>query len=290
MTTAGPESTDRPGRTFLQRVLDLRTTPSPEPMALTAQEDALAQGLAVAKVYGFVSIDYPGAAGSWVFDGDGNDAVGGFGFDTPSPASPFTAFSFTAGAYQTLAVPNSTFSMAMGLTGLGLIIGVYDDLTSVRRGFTNDAGNFSDVQFPGAISTEAIGVNEAGQIVGDYLDAGNAVHGYVSSGGVFTAIDFPGATSTVAAGINATGEIVGSWSNASGTHGFLLRSGAFSIIDFPLAPSTTPFGINDTGEIAGYYTDAGGNIHGFIYSAGAFSTVDVAGARHTFLTRIKTGD
>jgi hypothetical protein len=37
MTTAGLESTDRPGRTFLQRVLDLPTTPSPEPMALTAQ-------------------------------------------------------------------------------------------------------------------------------------------------------------------------------------------------------------------------------------------------------------
>jgi hypothetical protein len=123
----------------MQRVLDLRTTPSPEPMgALPAQGDALAQGLAVAKVYAFVSIDYPGAAASWVFDGDGNDAVGGFGFD-------------------------------------------------------------------------------------------------------------------------------------------------------PLAPSTTPFGINDIGEIAGYYTDAGGNIHGFIYSAGAFSKVDVAGARHTFLTRHQNG-
>ena len=90
MTTAGPESTDRPGRTFLQRVLDLRTTPSPEPIALTAQEDALAQGLAVAKVYAFVSIDYPGAAASWVFDGDGNDAVGGFGFDPLAPSTtPF---------------------------------------------------------------------------------------------------------------------------------------------------------------------------------------------------------
>jgi hypothetical protein len=32
------------------------------------------------------------------------------------------------------------------------------------------------------------------------------------------------------------------------------------------------------GEIAGFYSDATGT-HGFIYAGGAFSTVDVAGAR-----------
>ena len=61
----------------------------------------------------------------------------------------------------------------------------------------------------------------------------------------------------------------------------------FTPINFPLATSTTPFGINDTGEIAGFYSDGAGKTHGFIYAGGAFSTVDVAGARQTFLTRIK---
>ena len=61
----------------------------------------------------------------------------------------------------------------------------------------------------------------------------------------------------------------------------------FTPINFPLATSTTAFGINDTGEIAGFYTDAAGNTHGFIFTGGAFSTVDVAGARSTLLTRIK---
>ena len=161
MTNAGPSSTDRPGRTFLQGLLDLPATPSAERMGLTAEEDAVAQGLAVAKVYAFLSIDYPGAAGSWVFDSDGNGAAGGFGFDAPSPISPFTAFTFTDGAYQILAVPNSTFSIVTGFSGFGLIVGVYNDLTSVRRGFTNSGGSFNDVQFPGAISTEALGVNGA---------------------------------------------------------------------------------------------------------------------------------
>ena len=52
---------------------------------------------------------------------------------------------------------------------------------------------------------------------------------------------------------------------------------------------STAFGINDTGEIAGFYTDAASNSHGFVYAGGAFSTVDVAGARGTQLTRIKNG-
>jgi probable HAF family extracellular repeat protein len=78
---------------------------------------------------------------------------------------------------------------------------------------------------------------------------------------------------------------------------------AFASVDYPGAAqslvfdsdgttavgSTTAFGISDTGEIAGYYTDAAGRTHGFIYAAGAFSTVDVAGARDTQLTRIKNG-
>jgi hypothetical protein len=63
----------------------------------------------------------------------------------------------------------------------------------------------------------------------------------------------------------------------------------FTPINFPLATSTTAFGINDTGEIAGSYNDAAGITHGFIYAGGAFSTVDVAGARGTQLTRVKNG-
>jgi probable HAF family extracellular repeat protein len=61
----------------------------------------------------------------------------------------------------------------------------------------------------------------------------------------------------------------------------------FTPIAFPLATSTTAFGINDDGEIAGVYADAAGNSHGFIFSSGSFSTVDVAGARGTLLTRVK---
>ena len=279
----------RPGRAVMGHLLDLRPTPKAERRALTAEEDAVAQGLVVAKVYAFVSIDYPGAATSLVFDGDSNDAVGVFNFDT---TEGFTAFTFTGGSYHILAVPNSTFSIATGLNGSGLIVGVYDDLTGLRRGFTNSGDSFRNVEVPGAVETYAFGVNDAGQIVGDYIDPTGG-HGFVRSSdgvdSVFTAIDFPGATNTGAAGINATGDIVGAWYDGASNHGYLFHSDAFTTIDFPLATSTVPWGINDTGEIAGHYSDAGGNTHGFIYSAGAFSTVEVAGARDTYLTRIQNG-
>jgi hypothetical protein len=57
--------------------------------------DAVAQGLAVAKVYALLSVDYPGASGSLVFHGEGNDAVGAFKFDGSTEV--FTAFTFRTG-------------------------------------------------------------------------------------------------------------------------------------------------------------------------------------------------
>jgi probable HAF family extracellular repeat protein len=64
----------------------------------------------------------------------------------------------------------------------------------------------------------------------------------------------------------------------------------YTPINFPLASSTTAFGINDNGDIAGWYNDAAGKTHGFVYADNNFSTVDVAGASATQLTRIKNWD
>jgi probable HAF family extracellular repeat protein len=60
---------------------------------------------------------------------------------------------------------------------------------------------------------------------------------------------------------------------------FLLSNGTFTSLDFPQSIETVPAGINDAGQIAGYYLDANNQQHGFIYSAGAWKTVDVAGAK-----------
>ena len=208
MERPAASSPRRPGRAILRGLLDLRPSPRVERTAVSA-DDAVARGLALAKVYSFASVDYPGAAQSLVFDSDGTTAVGAFVFDPGSGTSRATAFTFAGGVYQILTVPSSNASIATGINGAGLIVGVHEDLAGVAHGFAKSGGTFSNVDFPGATWTQAIGVNDAGQIVGDYLDAASVEHGFVSSAGTFTAINFPGATSTAAAGINAAGDIVG---------------------------------------------------------------------------------
>src|SRR2546425_4619372 len=127
MTKAAPPTPDRPGRAVPRGLMDLRPSLGIEPAAVSADE-AVARGLAVAKVYAFASIDYPGAARSLVFDSDGSTAVGAFVFDPGSGTSPWTAFTFRSGVYQIFTVPSSTVSFATGINAAGLIVGTYDDL------------------------------------------------------------------------------------------------------------------------------------------------------------------
>ncbi len=141
-----------------------------------------------------------------------------------------------------------------------------------------------------ACRTQPIGVNDAGQTVGSYFDAAIAEHGFLSSGGTLTAIDFPEATWTAAAGINAASDIVGGWSDATGSHGFLLQAGVFTPIDVPLATSTTPSASATPGRSPASPTTPPAPPTASSTPAGPSSTVDVAGARRTFLTRIKNGD
>ena len=254
----------------LNNLLGLR--PAQRPTAQSSkvlQQDAVALGLAKAKVYKFATADYPGASQSIVFDNEGGTAIGTFTFD-PS-TSPSTAFTFHAGVYEILSVPNSLASILTGINSSGQLVGVYTDLASVGHGFLDNAGTFSDIDFPSATTTQPFDINDSGQIVGGYDLLSNS-HGFLDNGGVFTSIDFPGAHSTTAAGINSAGDIVGVWQDATfKSHGFLLRGGVFTTFDFPLATVTFAIGINDSGDIAGYFIDAGSVAHGFIFSRGAFT-------------------
>jgi hypothetical protein len=96
MTNAAPAPPDRAGRPVLRGLLDLRPSRGVERAAVAADE-AVAQGLATAKVYAFASADYPGAAQSDVFDTDGTITVGAFVFDPSNANSPTTAFTFGDG-------------------------------------------------------------------------------------------------------------------------------------------------------------------------------------------------
>lgn len=112
----------------------------------------------------------------------------------------------------------------------------------------------------------------------------------------FATIDVPGAAATAASGINDAGQIVGLFIDGSGQyHGFLYSGGSFTTIDVPAAAGTEPLGINNEGQVVGWFcsealdvceTDVFNNhtagiAHGFLYSGGAFATIDVPGAIYT---------
>src|SRR5205085_103913 len=166
MTQPAPPTLHRTNHPGLNHLLDLRPGPATT-YPVAAAHDAIARGLAAAKVYAFASADFPGAAISQVFDSDDTTAVGAFIFD-PTGTSRATAFTFTAGAYQTLTLPGSTASIATGITTNGLISGAYADLSGTAHGFTLTGGSFTNIDFPAATSTLAIGVNDLGQVVGSF--------------------------------------------------------------------------------------------------------------------------
>jgi uncharacterized membrane protein len=163
---------------------------------------------------------------------------------------------------------------------------------------------FMSIDFPNALVTEVNGIAPSGPlvIVGDYADA-ITEHGYMLSNGTFTAIDFPGALVTQAFGINVDGVVVGDYCVATGSgtgssqHGYFLNGGTFTSIDFPGAAFTTARGINLQGDIVGTYFTSSGNSdlhylppantgHGFVLSAGTYTSIDFPGATLTEAWRI----
>ena len=55
----------------------------------------------------------------------------------------------------------------------------------------------------------------------------------------------------------------------------------FVNIDYPGALFSAPNGVNDRGQVVGYWDDASGNIHGYLYSNGVYTSLDYPGAAST---------
>ena len=61
------------------------------------------------------------------------------------------------------------------------------------------------------------------------------------------------------------------------------QSGPYNFvnIDYPGALFSAPNGVNNSGEIVGYWEDASGNIHGYLYHNGVYTSLDYPGAAST---------
>jgi probable HAF family extracellular repeat protein len=189
------------------------------------------------------------------------DATGQHGFLDHN--GTFTTFD------DPVASPGTT--LANGINNNGEIVGTYKD-ASGSHGFTYENGSYTTVDaFGTPAGTTLTGVNDSGQLLGAITGVSGAVK---LSGSTFTTITAPDGTQVAnALGINDNGDIVGS--------GYLLSAGILTPITGP-AGSQSSFvgGINDSGQIVGSYNndpEHTGVYHGFLYSGGTYTTIDVPG-------------
>ncbi len=199
-----------------------------------------------------------------------------------------------------------------GINFAGDMVGKFFDSSGQQHGFLRTSTRSVAFDVPASLgavagSTQPDGLNDADEIVGDYqintpIPGYGIVpvgHGFLRSpDGSFQRVDFPGGDSTTVSGINNLHDIVGFYivlhSDATiEIHGFLRTAeGTYKTVDAPAstgATDTVPNRINDRREIAGYYATRAitvtelltqllpGAIHGFVMSAGNFTTLDYPG-------------
>lgn len=230
--------------------------------------------------------------------------------ETPGTSGNFTVVTIddpSAGASAT----EGTF--VIGVNASGAMTGAYSDQVGVGHGFVYANGTFTSFDAPDAGSnppagwlqgTVGIGMDTAGDVAGIYADNNNAVHSFLrAANGTITEFDDPNAPTdvssrgTMAMAINDSGQIVGTYTTGSydtnsAYRGFLRSAdGSFTAIDAPGAGTgesannrkqgTIAAAINTSGAITGFYVDSSNNRHGFIYSAGTYTSFDVPGATTT---------
>jgi PEP-CTERM motif len=121
--------------------------------------------------------------------------------------------------------------------------------------------------------------------VGNYAETINSDHGFIYNSGAYTSLDVPGRLSVWS--INDSGQIIGTSEN----RGFIYSGDAYTILDPPGSTgSGAPLGINQSGEVVGSYIVSGvpappccsSALAGFLYSNGAYTTLDVPGSSETY--------
>ena len=211
----------------------------------------------------FITVDFPGAAGTAVYDvNDRSQIVGVYSntdMNTGRAADRRSFLRDERGRFTTIQVPGSVQTQVFGINNRGQLVGEYLDGGGRFHGFVLDRGRLTTLDVRGSAATGALDINDRGQIVGIHADDPTVgLHGFLLSGGVYTTFDAPSRPFTLPAGINNLGQIVVYGFAGPGTfgQGFLLARGVkgpFTPIVFPGALGTGPSGINDRRQIVGLY-------------------------------------
>jgi uncharacterized membrane protein len=191
--------------------------------------------------------------------------------------------------FTSLDFPGGKLTTARGINNHREVVGAYQ-IDSPRHALLIKRGNFLPLApntFLSANFSEATKNNDRGDVVGFFIDDAGLNHGFLLSRGAFTTLDFPGTNFTRAWGINQRGVVVGEWAifdalgNEVAYGGFVWKDNAFTDVKiFPGAGIGGVLSINEYGDlVGGWWSDPTSSVqHGFVYSAGHFTSFDVPGA------------
>jgi probable HAF family extracellular repeat protein len=187
--------------------------------------------------------------------------------------------------------PGYIGSQATGINDSGQVVGRFESV-GFTQGFLDTNGTITPIVVPNSVhGSVPFDINDRGQIVGGFVEDASTGYslGFLDTNGIFTTLDVPGSLETSPTGINNLGQIVGNYisdSDSSG-HGFVYANGIYTTFDVPSAfgSYTEPWGINDLGQIVGSFIPHDGTpgctASGFLDTGGAFSVINVPGAKCT---------
>jgi uncharacterized membrane protein len=200
-------------------------------------------------------------------------------------AAPTLSFKFTKAS-----VPGALATSPGGINNDGVIVGEYEDKSTVVHCFMMVGGKVTTINYPKVASDSCVHINSAGAIVGAAKISATVSKGFVYQNGEFTNIPGPkGAISSVAYGINDSGVIVGTYSvTLTKPQAFLLKGKTYTTID---PPGTTSFAIataiNNEGDVVIAYGTSTG-IQSALYNGKTYKTINVPGAANSFASDINS--
>ncbi len=127
--------------------------------------------------------------------------VGQFGF----------LYNVSNNTYQTLKVPNSTATLAIGINDGGEVTFEWVNSLFVASGAILKNGHYKVLNVPGMNQSAAIGINVHGWIDFSGQDSAGAWHGFLYKNGVFKQFDVANSTNTYSFGINSSGVLTGGY-------------------------------------------------------------------------------
>jgi len=217
----------------------------------------------------------------------------------------------TYSTFDPIQFPGAGSTLPLAINDMGQIVGevtsgagqpplILNGQDFWTTGFELDAGLYSLLYYPAAQITganpgwpagSANGINVYGEVVGGYATTASDAHGYAEQNGVYTSLGFaPAPDNFTPQGINDLGVTDGTCTNCvagESSSAYIDDNGAITLLNVNGdGGATTAGGINNAGEVI-VDTAAGTSM---LYSAGAFTSIDLYGAEETIATAVNNED